>query len=1532
MTPSQQHFVQIKGMHKDFNQELPDSQYAYDIRNMRLTSLDEENLLALINEKGNKSMTLTNAIEGDIASYANGIPGKCLGACSIDDKIVLFVYNSEASSEDGTDCIYKIYKDLENTDTYKVHRLIQGNLNFQENHPIDCITFFETENVQKVYWIDGINQLRYINIEDRNKFYNGDAPITYVGSDFEKNQVISSIPALYEAEDDSLAKLEVTKNTTGGYFKPGVIQYVITFSLKNGAESNIVAISPLYYITDGNTKGLKPEDTSTNSFSLHISDLYTSDDEFGFEYINIYSIHRTSINAAAECKLVQQLKIEDSTLDYTDTGLTGSLVNETDLLALYQTPFTAQTFTEKTNTLILGNISYLKDNKFNELPFNDSSWRDGTYFTLKGFVTDYNSQDSVKYKEISIDNTKKNDHYYPYNISLDKSSWDITTFKYMEYYRFGIQVMDAYGTWSNPIWIGDYQNLEHPINEEFYNNDHPTYLPYFKAVLNSAGIQELVDKKAVAIRPVVVFPSFQDRICKAQGVLNPTVYNVDSRESNTVYAQSSWCFRPNAPFDVAACETIHVEGTTAIPELANIVYYDLDNWLHHDTPNNDNTLMGLIHPDKFKDEQNTVLGKRELPGWCEFRHNYPLIGNEKTDTRQHIHDFFTDANKVVTNERMLPYVYQTSAGYKGTELQTLDGPMPSIFKVNGNRVFPYGATENPQYNEESAKKWFFVDTSTVTLNSPDLEFDDDSYFINMKDYALRIVGAIPITGNMNAIELITEGSADIMSYINNTYELIVKCQSRNAWRGVYSHPMILNNGGPRNDAVNDALSNIYLWQCKEDLRLKHPADVELNLLQKYMSSLRFSNNSVFLKNENIWTDFLSGNKGSDIFFINETQDVVIPLSCEEGTLLYKSNVNDAYLKNDDNAYGEWEYIQVDDYLGNPVSQFQNWYKQTNRSLQLTYKSTTHSVIKLRNKKSYLGPKGQHILPCLQQVIADTNFPSNPYSESLASNTSYFWDTNNTLRMTPFQEDIDIDSFDNGEWKIFPNNPTIAKGMFCGYLWLGEIYDPIKASSSYNDNRFGGNTENALKNNQWIIAGEVQPLTGSSITLRWLEGDTYYQRYDCMKTYPFTNEDVNQNVEILSFMCETHINLDGRYDNRRGMSDNTTARPENFNLMNPAYDQQNTFSASRIVEGTEDIWKNQIVLSRTKNSAELTDSWTKLNLANALDLNGTKGEISKLITYHDSVYAFQEHALSQIYYNEKEQITTESGLAVQLANSNKLDGYKVLFDKVGCSNKWSVCVTTRAVYFIDDNNKSIYMWGGGQEAPLNITDKNGFNAWIRKVLKENESWTFDNFVSYFNSSTSDVYFVNKDCCLSFNEILNEFSSFYSYENTPYLQNADKEYFMFRNDNSYVTMWQQHSGEYNSFFGELKPFSITVLANDKGIYDKVFNTIDFRSNTWEKNKEVWESMVETDFKKIEVWTEYQHGIDNLNFVRAVPSSLKRKYRLWHANIPRNNQDEFFPRDRIRNTWAYIKLSSEVDAPEILTTNKTVLNDIMVNSIIV
>lgn len=1526
MTPSQQHFVQIKGMHRDFNEELPDVQYAYDIRNMRVTSLDEENLLSLINEKGTKSIDIYDAVTPSETPMT--ISGKCIGSCFIANQIVLFVHDESAEDKD---LIYRIYQEDGIT---KAHLLIKGNLDFNENNPIDCITFFETEDIQKVYWIDKEHQLRYINIRDKEKFFNGDTPITLTGNDFKLQQIVNTIPALY-GDNNHLVNLEVEKLAGGGYFKAGVIQYVITFGLKNGAESNIVAISPLYYITDVK-KGLSPEVTTTNRFRITISDIYTSLDSFGFQYINIYSIHRTSINATAECKLVQQLEIDNREISYVDTGTTGSIVNETDLLALYQTPFSAQTFTEKTNTLILGNISFLKDNHFDDIDLleyvADDPYSPNSYIVDTEFVLDDDSVvNSVKkhITEVSDYNSIR-----PYTFQLDKSSWEVTTYKYLEYYRFGIQLMDSYGTWSSPMWIGDFQNLKHPTNEHFYNNEHATYLPYFKATLTIDAVNKFInDYKAIAVRPVVVFPQINDRICKAQGVLNPTVFNWAGRESGDTYAQASWCFRPMAPYDVRYLEEHAGNLADLGPELRD--FRRPGSYVYDNTAN---SILGLIHPDKY----TVDAGDRKLGGWCEFRHNYPLISDSDTGTNEPkgIHDFFTyDKTLIYDNfpSGLEIFLYGSQA-YKGTELQHMAGTMPDVRLYNNTVNYPYGAPIQPN---QLYKQWFFVDNSMVTLNSPDLEFEDNSYFVNMKDLALRIVGAVPITGNTNALEINIEGNSDVTQKLEKQTDLSIACNSRLAWRGFYSQPRWRTTF---ESSSHPALASIYLWQFSDDLNCKGDSNTAV-LTHKYFSSLKFSNNSVFLKSNKIWTDTDSNREGSDSFFISEIQNETSFLKTfDDSILTYKSNDNSAFLTDFDIAAGVYTSSSPVEFDSNPVARYVgNVLKNIQRSLILSYKSSPHAVVKLRNSINQYNHnyQGQTTLPVLIQhydrfgTMSDVycNIPKDYYHGSFTRDERYFWDTDFVLQDSPHCSFIDVNNLDNSNWTLFESVPELSEGMFCGFLWLGEIYDPVKASAAYKNSRFGGRTLKALEQNQWIVAGPVTELANQqSITLKWLEGDTYYQRYDCLKSYPFTNEDVNQNVEILSFMCETHINLDGRYDNRIGMSDNTTARPETFNLLNPVYDQQDTFSSSRIVEGGVDIWKNQIILSRTKTSGEFTDNWTRLNMANALDLNGTKGDISKLINYRDSVFAFQDHAISQIYYNEKEQITTESGLAVQLANFNKLDGYKVLFDKIGCSNKWSVCVTTHAVYFIDDENKSIYMWGGGQEAPLNITDKNGFNAWIRKALRENDQWTFDNFVTYFNNSTSDVYFVNKDNCLTFNEIVNEFTSFYSYENTPYLQTMEKEFYMFRNEVNGVTMWQQHGGDYNSFFGVDQPFSITVLANDKGIYDKTFNTVDFRSNTWSwdsiENK--WVNQFSTDFKTIEVWTEYQHGKNPLFPRQAALSELKKKYRIWHVNIPRNNFDENLrvQRDRIRNPWAYIKLSSEDD---LLTHNKTFLNDVMVNSTI-
>ena len=85
------------------------------------------------------------------------------------------------------------------------------------------------------------------------------------------------------------------------------------------------------------------------------------------------------------------------------------------------------------------------------------------------------------------------------------------------------------------------------------------------------------------------------------------------------------------------------------------------------------------------------------------------------------------------------------------------------------------------------------------------------------------------------------------------------------------------------------------------------------------------------------------------------------------------------------------------------------------------------------------------------------------------------------------------------------------------------------------------------------------LTASQIEIKWYEGDTFFQRYDCMKTYPYSYDDAVQNTEILSFMVETRKNIEGRYDrNRNNTANFLSLTPENTNMLNEVYSQSNDY--------------------------------------------------------------------------------------------------------------------------------------------------------------------------------------------------------------------------------------------------------------------------------------------------------------------------------------------------------------------------------------
>ena len=405
------------------------------------------------------------------------------------------------------------------------------------------------------------------------------------------------------------------------------------------------------------------------------------------------------------------------------------------------------------------------------------------------------------------------------------------------------------------------------------------------------------------------------------------------------------------------------------------------------------------------------------------------------------------------------------------------------------------------------------------------------------------------------------------------------------------------------------------------------------------------------------------------------------------------------------------------------------------------------------------------------------------------------------------------------------------------------------------------------------------------------------------------------------MCETRVNIDGRYDRNRGQTSNFSITPENFNLMNDVYSQPNNFFNYRTINPNKlnlDNFHNSITWTRTKTAGELIDTWTNITLASTLDLDGDKGTVRALRRFNNNIFAFQDRGISQILYNENMQISSTDGVPIEIANSGKVNGKRYISDRIGCTNKWSMCETSNGIYFIDDITKGIFLFNGQLD---NLSDRLGFHSWINKASDSIDIWNpvdFDGFVTYYDKVNGDVFFISKDECLAFSEPLGQFSSFYSYEKMPYFINLEDRGIALNVEGvgTLYRPWLHNEGDYNMFFGVYQPFYTTIIANPDMPVDKIFNNLEFRSDSWNKNG----NLLNTTFDTLTVWNEYQQGTSALNNILGRPSDLKKKFRIWRANIPRAKANG---RDRMRNPWLYIKLSMEGE-----NVNKTVLHDMIVH----
>lgn len=1551
----------VKGMQRDASMANANQEFAYEILNMRLMPAEDLSGFSLTNEKG----TLATDIK---------LTGQIIGQCATTNSLIVFTTVIRGDTSVPTmdkDYIYKIYN---NGIKWAKEQLYSGDLNFNADSPIEALFNYESKDIQKVYWIDDRNPLRCINIAGEIKKGND--------KQFDSIKSIDSIPNV------------VIERTNGGTFTAGVIQYHVTYFNKYSTESPILYTSPLLYIAHQD-RGAKTNDQVNTAFKL----TFTSLDYTNWEYIRIYVTHRSSLDATPEASIISEIKINSNKTEFTDYGANRTSITPTDLYFVGGKPVKAGTMTVKDQVMFLGNL------KTDYPGAIDMTKAQALFDKLR--TKNILNTTTRKIEQRDLTSIEGTSYYYKSHLNNTDS---ITHYKYGEKYRFGISLLDKYGNWSNPIWIDD-AFIEIPpeqISSTELELPCPT-LDLDKEVDYSNNVtsiqQHLLDLGAISVKPLVVYPSEEERKVVAQGVVCPTVYNLKDRKENGPYVQASWFMRPNAPADLWGLDSYYFgKVCTPVVGAGQIFIYHKSDWQHKDFQysypayygasdsqeyNNGVSAYDYLYDDfatysdgdssypmKNKMKQFTKKGSMWSPSafieeeeenrktiinrgsWVEFRHNYALRSK----------GFSFGAITTGQTWRSEEFINNRNFGMvRGAEIDT------TRFKYM-KPVNRFGIISSESLDDYClSNSAYYVDSSIITVNSPEIELQDKNWH-DFNEHGFRIIGCIPLTATVSDMFLdVRDPSTDpkkggfgrpglyktALSNKNIGYHGFKGVVASNAY---YSHHSNMDG--------YYSMIPLFPWNSTGTIGMYQATDSSAKsfLKRKILSNLRFSASTYYFKAAEISFSEKENNnkcilneetigwkpaKGQEILACTDTEGSIIKfnnIKYISDDLVYRGSTDeqgslatltkgesedplDSYVyafgrrfsesaEQDSNTLFYSPSITADDTNNVVVKQA--------KSALIKYKSSPHFVVafSMYDDAAYI----QETLPAwrgLNEEGLSGDFLENNMEEVL--NVKGYQYGNEKLSSLyhqtylTFKKSCDLglpEHTASREEEVLTETGSLKIHVpNYGWLWLGEIYREA-------DPTFGGTTEYALQNNQWENGGASIALGSSDVKLKWTQGDTYYQRFDTLKTYAYSDKDENSVVDITSFMVETRINIDGRTDRNRGLESNLHMSPTNFNLMNDIYSQKDNFFTYRILD--KDVqartsFPNQITWSLTKTAGATVDSWMNITLASVLDLDGTKGDLTALKTFNNNIIAFQEKGLSHIMFNSRAQIATSEAVPIQIANTGKVDGQQYFTSDIGCQDKWSIVTTPNGLYFIDIYNRGIYRFNGQLE---DISTPNGFRSWCYDNIKAN------GIIGYYDVANKEVmYYIGGTGFgldtlegmtpifpkwLGFSELTNAFSSFYTYPKAWFSNVGNTGLWVLDpvagEQPSEVYIHQE--GEYNQFIDKNNQcYGLTVIPRQDSNNVKIFNNVEFRADSFE------DGIIDNThtFDTIAIETEYQGRTEErLVYNEYIPSNLKKKLRTWRANIPRVNNGY----NRYVNQWAKVGLWKKNPG-----TEKTVLHDLAV-----
>jgi hypothetical protein len=1445
------------GMNQDISQSKFSNQFYFEGKNIRILSTDSQSSNSVTNDKGNKLVLTvptpvinyttkritygqfgsnvlsytTNDINNTYNSTGQPSTQLIIGNTIGKKNIILFT-----TDNNGFDCIWKV--DIK---TYSITLLYLRNLNFNINNPIQALINYENNNIEKVYWVDGVNQMRFINIH--HSILNGD-----------NDELIDIESSLINVVGNfKFSQPQIITKEQGGTHTAGMIQYAYTLYRINGASTKLSPLSDLISLDNGEQGGGNINDSVSSYPVIKIPFIDTD-----YTNLKLYSIKYTSYNEIPEVRLILDKNIQGlSELIHYDTG---SIINTISLdeftflgnNAIYipkhiNTKFNrlfSANFEEKNFNVELDTRAYSFGQNQTSVYLHEELTYDSIDDLIEGdnnFLVNLSTINNVPEKHNCL-NKDFDTYKYQYNSNIlggtgrylnwglfrsevgvgtdniTKTQSEGKFFKDREIYRLGIQFYNRKAQISLPKWITDFKTNvsgEQSNLNGFYatlkikfNSDFFTWLNTSSNFLNDNGIYD-EDLKPVGFKLLRAERTLNDRSIICQGLVNGSYVIKNTSED------SFGNFIPDTELD----ERRKYNSQPKLPSLMR----PFDGSIA--------PLKGMFNYARVDDNDNkhpstTAFCYRVRDREAVFPYDYivppqytticnptGLVG-QRGNGEAEIYNAVSSADKrsMVYQFNQLMQLYSPEITFN--QIQKLD-----------NTVLTTVALIKNDYNAFWGK---MIDTNTRTVDTEGKIFGEISPYSSTFNITSENPDSTPIQDPPSETEYQTYVDGLVADH-NTTY-------------GIYASevPLYIPTYEEYSASLLPSIADNEegLFPISGDIKafaswgLIGPQGVgkryraasyqpQYQFYRRYIGDILYQSNNVLY---NIYGNPLIIETGANRTIYNRDSDLAF--------------------------YNTYSIMNTD--TGEESDNSPNW-----RVSEINSWGARCGLIVLGDSS--------------EETIERKNL-QNLFSE-LTGETTF----------DPLKD-------------ILPDN--IGKSGIISELILNK-------SSIYLGLLYGGNDYESRKRTNYIEIGEYRNLVPNiSLELEYHcknGGDTFVSNFKFTKIVKTNTEvyslTIPQFTEIVEVKLESTVDNKNRSDySIEDWDSRFQPKYEEYQNYNKVYSQESNFFVRKDVDynfKAVSKFENGIISSSIKVPGEIIDSWLTYLTNDVMYLDGKHGSINCLHSFKDEIYSLQDRAIAQISINPRVQVQGNDGIAIQLGTGQVLDRYQYLSTMTGTLNKWSVVNSPNAFYFYDTLNKTINVVNN------ELSDIKGMHSYLIKntdvILESDNPLIKEGVVSNYDYLNNEIVFTflqsNKSFTIVYNELKQTFTSFYDYLSSMYISYGDLFLALHPDNNK---LYEQGQGDYNVYFDTYYPSKIIFNLNPEPYFDCVFDNINFKSEVYINNVD----QPDLTLTKIQAYNDYQDSTLT-PLVNSRNGNLRRRFRDWNAEIPRQG------RNRIRGPWIKLLL---------------------------